>query len=328
MPTVRPEMAAGARLITPIEALMPVLPLADAREEASRQFTSGALGQQFQGKVLSRFDDGSFLVRIADAVVRMLLPAGTRTGDLLPLTLMGREPQLTFLLGAQPGAATTSLSTTGRLIDNLLHTAQQNGAPNTVLGKTALIASPAMNTAQIAVALRDTIAFSGLFYEAHVREWANGNRSLPELMREPQAQAGHAQQADPATALPRSDANNTALTQLINQQLNTLEQQRVLWRGEAWPGQTMEWEVGEDTPEGSSRDMQPSWHSEVRFELPTLGTVAATIRLTGEHLHIQIHADTEASASSLRTHGAQLSDALDAAGIPLDSLIVKQHERA
>ena len=100
----------------------------------------------------------------------------------------------------------------------------------------------------------------------------------------------------------------------------------MLWRGEAWPGQAMEWEVGEDTPEGNSRDMPSSWRSEVRFELPTLGTVAATIRLTGERLHVQIHAGTEASASSLRAHGAQLSAALDAAGIPLDSLMVKQDE--
>ncbi|MDP2025188.1 flagellar hook-length control protein FliK [Sulfuriferula sp.] len=333
MTPVRPELA-GARLIVPIEALMPVLPLADAREEASHRFTQSALGQQFQGKVLSRLDDGSFLVRIADTAARMVLPAGTRVGDLLPLTLKSREPQLTFLLGAQPGAAMTSLSATGRLIDSLLHTAQQTGAPDTIAGKTALIASPATSTPQIAVALHDTLSLSGLFYEAHVREWANGNRSLPELMREPQAQAGQALladlspalQADPTAVLPRPDANSTALTQLINQQLNTLEQQRVLWRGEAWPGQPMEWEVGEDTPDGSSHDMPPSWHSKVRFELPTLGTVAATIRLTGDRLHIQIHADTEPSAVSLRAHGAQLSAALDAAGIPLDSLIVKQDE--
>ena len=198
MTPVRPEMP-GARPVTPIEALMHVLPLADAREEASHRFTQSALGQQFQGKVLSHLDDGSFLVRIADTVARMVLPAATRVGDLLPLTLMSREPQLTFLLGSQPGAATTTLSTTGRLIDNLLHTAQQNGAPDRVVGKTALIASPAMNTAQIAVALHDTIGSSGLFYEAHVREWANGNRSLPELMREPQARAGQVLQANTST---------------------------------------------------------------------------------------------------------------------------------
>jgi hypothetical protein len=325
MTPVRPELA-NTRLIAPIEALMPVLPLANAREEASQRFTQSALGQQFQGKVLSRLEDGSFLVRIADTAARMVLPAGTRVGDLLPLTLKSREPQLTFLLGTQPGAAMTSLSATGRLIDTLLHTAQQTHAPDTIAGKTALIASPATSTPQIAVALHDTLSLSGLFYEAHVREWANGNRSLPELMREPQAQTESALPTDPGTALPRPDANSTALTQLINQQLNTLEQQRVLWRGEAWPGQAMEWEVGEETPDGSSHDMPASWHSKVRFELPTLGTVAATLRLTGDRLHIQIHADTAPSAVSLRAHGAQLAAALDAAGIPLDSLMVKQDE--
>jgi hypothetical protein len=324
---MRPEMA-GARSLIPVEALMPASPLGDALKGSSQRFAQSTLGQQFQAKVLSALDDGSFLVRVADTLTRMVLPAGTRAGDLLQLTLMSRSPQLTFLLGSQAGAASTSLSATGRLIDNLLHNAQQNGASSAVSGKAALIAPPVLNPAQIAVALRDTISTSGLFYEAHVRQWANGNRALSELMREPQAQIALTHQADPAAAQPKSDTSNTALAQLINQQLNTLEQQRVLWRGEAWPGQTMEWEVGEDAPEDSNRDTQRSWHSEVRFDLPTLGKVSATIRLTGEHVQVRIHAETEASVTSLRAHGTQLSDALNAAGIPLDSLIVKQDERA
>ncbi|MHB1176156.1 MAG: flagellar hook-length control protein FliK [Sulfuriferula sp.] len=323
---MRPE-AAGARSLIPVEALMPVSPLGDALKGSSRQrFAQSPLGQQFQAKVLSALDDGSFLVRVADTLSRMVLPAGTRAGDLLKLTLMSRAPQLTFLLGSQPGAASTSLSATGRMIDNLLHNAQQNGASSAISGKAALIPSPSLNPAQIAVALRDTVSTSGLFYEAHVRQWANGNRAISELMREPQAQIALTHQADATVTQPKTDLGNTALTQLISQQLNTLEQQRVLWRGEAWPGQTMEWEVGEDTPEDSSRDMQRSWHSEVRFDLPTLGTLTATIRLTGEHVQVRIHAGTEASVTSLRAHGAQLSDALNAAGIPLDSLIVKQDE--
>lgn len=322
MTPVRPE-AAGARPVTPIEALLPVVPLADAREEAFHRFAQLGLGQPVTGKVLSRFDDGSFLVRIADAAARMSLPMGTRVGDSLALTLASRQPRLTFLLGADLAGATTTLSATGRLIDGLLHDAQQNGAPSALTGKAPLMDTPALGTERIATVLRDTLASSGLFYESHLREWANGARTLAELVREPQAQtANHLQ----ASAVPRADTPGNELTQLINQQLNTLEQNRVLWRGEAWPGQQMEWAVGEDTPEGDARDMPQSWRSEVRFDLPTLGAVSATIRLTGDRVHFDIHTSTAAAAASLRTHGAELTHALDAAGIPLAGLIVKQHE--
>lgn len=318
MTPVRPE-AAGARPVTPIGAL------ADAREEAFHRFAQMKLGQPVVGKVLSNFDDGSFLVRIADAAARMSLPIGTRVGDSLLLTLASRQPRLTFLLSADPGGATTTLSATGRLIDGLLQGAQQNGAPSALTGKAPIMDSPAMGTERIATALRDTLASSGLFYESHLREWANGARTLAELVREPQARmANHLQTG----AVPRADAPGNELTQLINQQLNTLEQNRVLWRGEAWPGQQMEWEVGEDTPEGDARDMPQSWRSEMRFDLPTLGTVTATIRLTGDRLHVHIHTTTAVAAASLRTHGAELTNALDAAGIPLAALIVKQHEHA
>lgn len=326
MTPVRPE-ATGARPVTPVAALLPAVPLADPGEEAFHRFTQFALGQQLQGRVLSYLDDGSFLVRIADATARMALPAGTRVGDALQLTLVGREPRPTFLLGAQPGGVIATLSATGRLIDSLLQAAQQHGANNAVMGKAPLMDSPAMGTLLLASVMKDALSLSGLFYESHLRAWVNGKRSLPELMREPQARAAAAPLAD-AAAAPHNDAANNALTQLVNQQLNTLEQNRVVWRGEAWPGQQMEWEVSDDTPEGDSGGATRSWRSEVRFELPTLGTVSATIRLTGDRLQIQIHTATQAAVHTLQRHAPRLADALNAAGSPLDSLTVSQGEPA
>lgn len=325
MTPIRPE-AAGLRPLTPIEALLPLVPLADAREEAAHRFAQLALGQPVTGKVLSRFDDGSFLVRIADAAARMSLPAGTQIGDSLALTLASRQPRLTFLLGADAGSTPTTLSTTARPIDSVLHSAQQNAA---LTGKAPIMDmtapdAPIPATAPIAAALRDTLTTSGLFYESHLREWAAGTRTLAELAREPQAQLANPGQ--PGAAAGRADAPGNELTQLINQQLNTLEQHRVVWRGEAWPGQPMEWEVAEESPEGEARGLPQTWRSEVRFELPALGTVTATLRLTGERLQVRIGTDNAAATASLRTRGHEFSQALEAAGIPLSALMVKQHE--
>ena len=71
-------------------------------------------------------------------------------------------------------------------------------------------------------------------------------------------------------------------------------------------------------------DAPPQWKSSVRFDLPTLGLVAATITLAGDHVQVLVRTATEGAAAALREHGGALAAALDAAGSPLDSLIVKQ----
>jgi hypothetical protein len=106
-----------------------------------------------------------------------------------------------------------------------------------------------------------------------------------------------------------------------------LEQRRIVWQGELFPGQPIEWEISDDTPKRSNEDsaQQPeqSWQSTVRFSLPTLGAVSATIRLTGEHVQVNVHTADEHAAAALRTYGGMLADALGAAGSTLDSLLIK-----
>ena len=143
-------------------------------------------------------------------------------------------------------------------------------------------------------------------------------------MREPQAQAEKSTAAAPEPARP--DGPRPQSAQLITLQLDTLENQRVLWRGELWPGQPLEWEIGKEAPQDGREpapDAEPAWHSVVRFELPQLGAVAASIRLLGQGLQIQLRTETEATAGALRAHAGQLADALGAAGSILESLTVE-----
>ena len=119
-----------------------------------------------------------------------------------------------------------------------------------------------MPTPQIASALHDSVAFSGVFYESHITEWAKGKRNLSELQREPQAQIVKSLgNTDPLT---RSDAVNTEIGKIVNMQLNALDQQRIYWQGEVWPGQHMEWEIARDDRDPSSRqddkEAAAAWH--------------------------------------------------------------------
>jgi hypothetical protein len=388
---------AGARPVILIEATTPSSAVGDAKQEAFDRLSQLALGKEFQAQVLSRLTDGSYLVKIDEAVASMKLPPGTKTGDVVDLTLLATQPRPTFLLGKPDAGATTQLSNAGRLIGNMLQMAQQDGAPPTaVVGKTPLVATPNTPPAQIAAALQNAVTFSGLFYESHVAQWANGTRPLAQLFSEPPAKtqnstptgatpqaqtpgqpAPGAERTIPAQQQPLADlsklmanvkelvsgdrtlpevlnalkagitssqdnpdqltaarqdpATNTEAVKLVSLQLDTLEQRRIVWQGELFPGQPMEWEISDDTPKrnGDGAFEQPeqqSWQSTVRFSLPTLGAVSATIRLTGEHVQVNVRTANEGTATALRTYGGMLADALGAAGSTLDSLLVKHDE--
>lgn len=437
----------GIRPVASSEAIHPAATIADPRKEMAERFSQFPTGKMFKAEVLSHLTEGSFMVQVADTPIRMNLPAGTQVGESLNLKLLTSQPQPSFALetpASDSTSADTSLSNTGKLIDTVLRAAQKDGAQTKLVGKSALVASPGAPATQVATALKDSVTFSGLFYESHVQQWATGARSLSDLMREPQAQnsnmqlinaalrsaenpaaptdiatsaasltasepniapftnldsAGndvtenshantaqtgqppstgttqpshHAASATAAylaaqlpdtqsaksssnaaemgdkTSAPSGDnaiVSNTALdtqagaraemisrdsAQIIAMQLETLEHQRVAWQGELWPGQKMEWEITEESGNsgGGTNDEDRSWQSVIRFEMPNLGTVSATVRLTGQHVQVQVRAANNATATLLRTHGTELANAMEAAGSSLDLLTVKHDESA
>jgi len=249
--------------------------------------------------------------------------AGTRTTS-TAATLLSRAPLTPANLLPTLGGDTPApeLSTTARAITSVLR--QAESAPNTplaLLGKTPLMSGQGQsNPAQLAQNLRDAVGSSGLFYESHVAEWAEGKRPLASLLLEPQMQK--ALQGD----VPRS-GTDLASAQLINLQLHTHEQARVQWQGEAWPGQQMQWDVTKDAPEGDTHagaddEEAATWRSGVRFQFPLLGDISAQVVLHGGKVQIQMQAGSADSAETLRRHAAQLEASLDAAGWPLSALSI------
>ena len=349
----------GVRPVAQVDAAAPVARVGDLREETTGRLAQIAIGQRVEAVVESLLSDGSFLVKVNDTAVRTNLPAGSKVGDQMQLTLLANEPRPTFRLDGEAGAAPTKLSAAGKLIDTLLN----SNSGTSLIGKTALVDNPAAAPAQLAQAMQHAVSSSGLFYESHLQQWAAGERGLAEVMREPQNQhqsatlsaeaaigtvdTAAANTAKVPDAMAAATLSNTAsateigtqkiaqvlhpdTAQLVNLQLNALDQPRVQWRGEVWPGQQMEWEVRDDghpaqqAQQGQQDEAARNWQSTVRFDLPTLGMVSATINLVGDRVQMQVRVADPATASTLRSFGPNLTKALDAAGTRLDSLSIKQ----
>jgi hypothetical protein len=223
-------------------------------------------------------------------------------------------------LGADDGSP-ASLSAAGKAIGNMLAAAlKADGAPGAVVATGALVGTPGADPGQLAAALRKAIGHSGLFYESHVAEWAQGQRSLGELAAEPQMQAARA---------GRQPGTDPASAQLVSLQLATHEQGQVAWQGQAWPGQPLHLELQRgplerDAPDGrpSGEDGHGTWQSRLRLRFALLGELSASVVLSGAQLHVRLDAGDSATGELLRAHAERLAGALDAAGTPLASLAI------
>ena len=255
----------------------------------------------------------------------------------LAAALLGKAPLTASadLPGLDHTTPQSTLSPTARALATILPAGGQM-AQLALIGKSALFGNAAPDTDKLAQKLNDTISKSGLFYESHVTEWVKGERPLSDLMREPQMQ--HMQQLQrlaqqSGESLARLGPGGPDLTpaQMVNQQLHTQEQGRVQWNGEAWPGQQMQWEVQREQRDGSRQQQaddgqEQVWRSGVRFRLPMLGKVAATVTMVGDQVHVQLQTDTDDAADALRAYAGQFESAMAAAGALLSSLAITQQD--
>lgn len=137
----------------------------------------------------------------------------------------------------------------------------------------------------------------------------------------------------PATT--RADSQQATLPAdlrpLVHQQLEAAASQRLIWHGEAWPGQPMDWQIEEDRQHVPRTADEPKpWSTTLRLTTPRLGSVEAKLRLVGNGLQLHLSTAVGASAADMRDELPALSDALSAAGIQLQSAQVRheseQHE--
>jgi hypothetical protein len=318
-----------------LSRVVAVQPLLDAVERdpggASRQaFENLRVGQTVSALVRSQTRDMA-LVSIEGQVVSMRLPRSVESGETLRLRFAGHLPQPVFTLETPEADAADAprLSQTARMLSELMQRVPER-TPPTLTPPAPLLAQSPASTAELALALRNALVRSGLFYESHLADWVDGRDSLDGLLREPQnrARAEIAARALPDGETGLKQAN--PLHGLLTQQLQVLESPQFVWRGELWPGRTLEWQVrrddgdeANDRPTRTGPSAEPAWESRLKLELPALGALDVHIRLDArQNFSIRLAPAAAASVPLLQAGQSALLDRLTAAGCSLQAFEV------
>jgi hypothetical protein len=181
-------------------------------------------------------------------------------------------------------------------------------------------------TGRLALTLRNTVEFSGLFYESHLAQWAAGLRPRALLAREPQA--GWPLPPDIAPGAAGYDTLPAgASVPLLRDQLDTLDTGRYAWRGELWRGQASTLVIEEeDAPaprEGAAGGTSPRrWRARVTLTFPALGAIDATISVADAAVDFALNCNDPGIASRLRADAHALRAAIADRDLDLASLAI------
>lgn len=240
-------------------------------------------------------------------------------------------------LGAEPidQSSQTDLSPTGQLINALLQETKNPQEKSNIKVLVPLLETdknfiPEKQIAKhIESHLHQSISTSGLFYESHVNQWLLGKRSRAEIELEPQAKI--AVELEQSILVNKEESHHSALAQIMHQQLDILEQQRLSWSGLLAPNMPLEWEINEQPQQGASSDNNPdanrNWLSHLRIHLPQLGLVDIQLQLRDNQLQLAIQAEHQVSSELLKAAYPSLERSMETGGAHIQSFSVKHEER-
>ncbi len=299
-------------------------------------------GQQLKGDVVAALGGGRFMVQVGGRSLELSLPRGIGAGERLNLFFIADEPHPTFLMArfGRPGDA--RVSDTGRWLSGFLGGAADQAPAQAVFGlMRTLLSEPPSEAGQVGTMLQKGLRESGLFYESHLARWFGGDYRLEDLLREPQGRLSRrvslpvphvgpetvSRQFAPTVELIESVMKNAASAPhegiadqrslpVIREQLNSLQNGQLLFRGELFPGQPMEWSVAErDARRGSQGERERLWETGLTIDLPRLGSIRTHLRLDGRRLWIDVTADRPRAVEQLQAGVPVLCGQLGAAGL-------------
>ena len=320
-------------------------------------------GQQLQGSAQSKINEGLFKVQIAGQTIQMRLPGNIRSGDTIKLEVIATQPRITFSMVASTNPLSTpeQIGATARILSNLAELPLERPIVQQLGNKAIWDArQQASDTKLLAGALRDALGKSGLFYESHQAQWIRGERSTNQLLEEPQnlltgkssllshaeqkaasplATSGGSGQASPDEAFTEQTqpapsmakpAGDTALSitkellPLVQQQLHTLEHHHLVWMGQVWPGQQMQWEIQGEPEQQIQQQNERQWSTEMELSLPKLGNVHARMVFAESGLRLTLHAADSSTIDLFNRNLPKLKNSLADAGIPLIAAVVEK----
>lgn len=308
-------------------------------------------GERLPAYILASLPNGRFQVQIEDQVLDMNLPRNSEPGQTVELTFISSAPRMTFALAndlakALPTNSGVSLSETAKFLGALLQKGKAESAPLAAANAAPVLSGPPATIQDFAAALRTALSQSGLFYESHQAQWVSGERSFSSLLQEPQAKlpisqpiAGNTPNQSAIDAKPAaaelttginssgSDAVHPLAAPIVHQQLETLDTRQIVWQGQVWPGQNMDWRIEEDEARHASEyeDEVPRWRTRLHLDLPGLGGVTARLAIDTRGVRVEMTAERGDSASLLRGEIAKLANSMEASGLKVSGLAVKQN---
>lgn len=236
-----------------------------------------------------------------------------RLGDAALLTDMsqpeGGEHLQDMVKTAAGQASLVELSNPAKHLQRWLSSSEFQQQTNALQAQAVVSHSP-QKPQVLAQDLKHAMDNSGLFYESHLKEATVGSRPWHQLLQEPQNK--------PSFAPP----------EMVAQQLQVLEQQRVVWHGEVWPGQTMQWQVNEQesSPHSSEEPVLNSLQSDLTLHLPRLGDVKVNIAMVNGRFSVRILPSESQALKTMQGSRSQLAINLQSAGLKLDALQIKRDE--
>lgn len=237
--------------------------------------------------------------------------------------------------GAIRNALPEQISTTARLLSDITQRPMEKAFVQQAGSSAVWQANgQAPDSKQLAGALKDALANSGLFYESHQAQWVSGERSTAQLLVEPQNQLPDKSVAALNTdqpALPQGKAATDAnmpiakeLLPLVQQQLHTLETHQLTWVGQVWPGQQMQWEIQGQPEQRPSQQDERQWSTEMELALPKLGDVHAKLAFGKDGVKLNLNAADAATVALFNRAMPSLQAALGENNLRLTAVIVEK----
>lgn len=314
-------------------------------------------GQRVQAQVMASLPNGRFQVLVSDQQMDMNLPRNTQPGEKIDLTFVSALPRPTFVLTRdvplpQGVPSNAKLSGAARFLGALLNNdVVVSKEPAAALSRaTPILPGPPSNVPELARQLGKVLTQSGLFYESHQAQWVAGQRPLAELLQEPQGQlsprlsmppviAGQVTQpvlpesSQPAAATqtgmfaakPMDEPAHPQSTGLVQQQLEVLDSRQVIWQGQVWPGQSMEWHVEERDAHQAEGEQESGaqWQTSLRLHMPRLGGIEAAISLTARGIQLKLNAAESGVVNLMQQRQGELLESMEAAGLQVLSFAVE-----
>lgn len=290
----------GGKKIADARNLLTTLPTStdDGEAQDSPSFVDRLSGTARLIGLLERLGQGS-PTQVSTSVMTSLKQLSTQfqTQATVPGSLLAEPDKATPDAARAPAQQSTALNAA-----NTLSSALNNSLAG-VLAK------------QVSAAVEN----SGLFYESHLQQWANGQRSTDQIAKEPQARFGQEQ------VISEKGLNPAAAEQsvkLVTAQLAALDNNRISLALSGLLGHPVQIDIEPDNEDAPKQDEQNNeeaarpWVARLKLDMAHLGELNVRVRMVGSQCDVQITGPAH-SKQAIDPHWQTFRQAMDDKGLKL-----------